>query len=204
MASNTSQFLQYFILLFGILAGISTARLMKILKYPILQLLTIILLILFMIPTQAGLLKDFYGRPAFAKISKLELSALEFLNKNSKPDSVILTPPKNNELKENAPTPDIWAWADTGYVAALSGRREFFADQEQVNIMGYNFSQRQEIQKKIFEEKNPEIVQDLIKSSGINYLYFPKPLAPKIDLEKIGLTQILDNQEVSIWRATDK
>ncbi len=205
VASNTSQFLQYFILLFGILAGISVSRFMKLIKYPALQILASILLLAFMLPTQIGLLKDFYGTPqnprgAFAKISAQELAALDFLNKNTPPDSTILTAPKNEQLKETGPTPNIWAWANTGYVAAISGRREYFSDREQVDIMGYNFSQRDKIKETIFNEADPLSVGLIIKSTNADYIYFPKILAPKIDLTKAGLTKFFDNPAVEIWK----
>lgn len=200
VASNTSQFLQYFILLFGILAGISTGRLMNLLKKPVLQILISILLILLMVPTQYGLLKDFYSRAAFAKISKNEIAALNFLKTNSPPASVILTPPMDNITRESAPTPDIWAWADTGYVAAVTGRREYFADKEQVDIMGYNFTARADLEKKVFESTDQSEVTNLIESSGANYIYFPIALAPKVNFAKIGLQQIFANSDVEIWK----
>ena len=206
VASNTGQFLQYFILLFGILAGISTVRVIKLIKYPALQILTSAAIIFLMIPTQVGLLKDFYGTPqngraAFAKVSKQELVALEFLNKNTKSDAVILSSPKNNDIKDTSPTPNIWAWADTGYVAALSERREFFSDRERVDIMGYNFAERGQIKKDIFQNTDPVKVKNLIKSSRVNYLYFPISLAPKADLAKAGLSKVFNNPEVEIWQA---
>lgn len=202
VASNTSQFLQYYILLFGILAGVSTAGFLKLLKFPVFQILAGIIVFALMIPTQVGLLEDFYGRSAFAKISSEELTALSFLNRNSNPGSIILTPPINTNLDKKTPTPDIWAWADTGYVSALSGRREYFSDHEQVNIMGYNFSQRDKIKKGIFENTDPATVKSLIKDSGVNYIYYPLPLAPKVDFAKVGLSEVFRNAKVSIWKVT--
>jgi len=157
-----------------------------------------------MIPTQVGLIKDFYNRNPIAKVSAAELSALNFLRTNSEVSSVILTPSKNKDTKATGPVPDIWAWSDSGYVAALSGRREYFSDREQVDIMGYDFASRKEIRTNVFESTDPTIVGSIVKSSGVNYIYYPKGLSPKVDFGKIGLTQILDNQEVSIWRTTNK
>jgi hypothetical protein len=214
VASNTGQFLQYFILLFGILAGISTARLISLLNLPMirhsewLRIIGIMLVIGLMIPTQYGLLKDFYGpiqtpRGPFAKVTGAEMSALEFLKNNSDPNALILTAP-NGTIKEKQTVPHIWSWADTAYVAAISGRREYFSDKEQVDIMGYDFGARADLQRKVFGSKNPDEVGSLIKSTGVNYIYYPKAMPPAVDFGKIGLTQILDNQEVSIWRTTDK
>jgi hypothetical protein len=208
VASNTGQFLQYFILLFGILAGVSTARLIGLLKFSMIRIIGTMLVIGLMVPTQYGLLKDFYGpirtpRGPFAKVTGAEMSALEFLKNNSDTNAVILTAP-NGILKEKQSIPDIWSWADTAYVAAISGRREYFADKEQVDIMGYDYKSRQDTKNKIFSSTDSMEVKGLIAETGTNFVYYPKALAPKVDLGKIGLTQILDNQEVSIWRTTAK
>lgn len=204
VASNSAQFLQYFILLFGILAGISASRFISFLKFPIFQILASIFLILLMVPTQVGLLKDFYGTPQkprgpFAKVSSEELTALKFLKDNTASDSIILTSPKNDSVEEVG-TPDIWAWADTGYVSAISGRREYFSDKEQVDIMGYDFTQRQEVKKEIFGSTDAESVKNLLNEAKIDYVYFPKILTPKVDLAKAGLTRLFDNKAAEIWK----
>lgn len=205
VASNTAQFLQYFILLFGILAGISTARFIKLIRFPVVQLIAIVIIVGLMIPTQTGLLKDFYGtpnnpRPPFAKVSANEMEALGFLKQNTPPKSVILTAPEGKQVKDGSPTPNIWSWAGTGYVSALSGRREFFADREQVDIMGYNFTERAELEKHVFENDDQAEISRLIKTSGAEYIYFPRALSPKIDLGAIGLKKMFDNSEVEIWK----
>lgn len=205
VASNTAQFLQYFILLFGILAGISTAKLIKSSRFLVIRITEVIIIIGLMIPTQVGLLKDFYGtfnspRPPFAKVSASEIEALEYLKKNTPTTSVILTAPEGNKVENSSPVPDIWSWAGTGYVSAISGRRVFFADQEQVNIMGYDFAQRMELEKHIFENDNYEEVSSLIIKTGANYIYFPKAISPKVDLKDVGLERVFSNSAAEIWK----
>ncbi len=207
VASNTSQFLQYFVLLFGIVGGITIARIMKLIKTPVFQLIISILLITAMVPTQIGLFREFYGspqhfKPAFAKISKLELEALNYVKKNSPQDAVILTPPYNQYLNLGGDTPNIWDWFDTAYVSAFSARRTYFDDYEQVDIMGYEWRQRLAIKEEIFKEKNSNTVRERIDETKAQILYFPKILHPEADLTKAGLIKFYENSEVEVWKTS--
>jgi len=195
VASNTSQFLQYFVLLFGILSGITVAKITKLKKLKFL----IPIIIILMIPTQLGLLHEFYSRPAFAKISSFELKALNFIKNNSSKNSVIITPPYNQYTNLEKITPDIWDWFDTSYVSAFSSRNAYFDDYEQVDIMGYDYKPRLAIKKTIFESKNIDDVKIALSETNANILYFPKVLKPEINPEEIELTKFFENQEVEVW-----
>ncbi len=195
VASNTSQFLQYFVLLFGILAGITTAKIVAKLKF------LIPIIIVLMIPTQIGLLREFYSRPAFAKITSSELLALEFIKDNTSPDTVIVTPPYNQYLNLGGITPNIWDWFDTSYLSAFSARRTYFDDYEQADIMNYNWRLREEVKKIIFENVDQEKVKTALLQTSSNILYFPKVLRPKVDPESIGLTLFFENEETEVWKA---
>ena len=205
VASNTAQFLQYFLLLAGILAGISTARLIKVIKIPVLQILLSVILITTMVPTQLTLLRDFYGtpgnwRPPFAKISMLELQALNYVKNNTPPDTIILTPAYDQYLSLPGVIPNIWDWSDTGYVSAFSDRRTYLDDHEQVDIMGYDWRGRLAIKEGIFEESNLDHLRDNIKNADWQIIYFPKAMAPLVDLTKTGLIKVYENSEVEVWK----
>lgn len=195
VASNTSQFLQYFVLLFGILAGIETSKITSRLKFlaPI--------IILLMIPTQIGLLHEFYSRPAFAKVSSQEISALNYIRQNSPKDTIILTPPYNQYLNLGGTTPNIWDWFDTSYVSALTARRTYFDDYEQADIMGYNWRPRLDIKKVVFEDTDTLKVKSAFEETRANILYFPKELTPKVNPETIGLSLFFKNDEIEVWKA---
>jgi len=195
VASNTSQFLQYFVLLFGILAGITAAKVTAKLKF-----LTPVILIL-MVPTQIGLLREFYSRPAFAKISSFELQALQFIKTNTDQKAVIVTPPYNQYLNLGGITPNIWDWFDTSYVSATSSRRTYFDDYEQADIMNYNWRPREEVKKIIFESVDQEKVKTAFLQTQSNILYFPKVLQPKVNPKSIGLTLFFENEEIEVWKA---
>lgn len=195
VASNTSQFLQYFVLLFGILAGIQTSKITAKAKF------LIPFIILLMLPTQIGLLREFYSRPAFARISSQEIEALNYINKNTPEDATVVTPPYNQYLDLKDSTPNIWDWFDTSYVSAISSRRTYFDDYEQADIMGYDWRKRLEIKKTIFEDANPVKVKDAFTKTQANLLYFPRVLKPKIDPGSIGFSLIFENREIEVWKA---
>ena len=200
VASNTSQFLQYFILLFGILAGITTANFIKVLKHPLYQIVAGILLILLMVPTQAALLYQFYSRTPVSKISAAELEALTFISQNSDRNAVILTPFPDPFFRIEGPTPNLWGWTDTAYVAAFSNRREYFSDKEQVDIMGYDYASREAQRKTIFESDNSMVVKEKIRETGVNLIYYPKGLSPETDFGDLGLNLFFENSDVEVWK----
>lgn len=200
VASNTIQFLQYYLLLFGMLAALAVYEISKKIKFKLLNLSLALFIILLSIPTQVSLINNFYNRLPFAKIEKEELSALNWLKEESIETSVILTPPYNKYLNLPSPVPQIWDWSDTSYVSALSSRRIYLEDTEQVDIMGYKLKERADFQEMIFTEANPRLIEQRLKDEKINYLYFPIALKPKADLTKTTLQKVFTNPAVEIWR----
>lgn len=201
VAGNTIQFLHYFLLLMGIMAAITISNLLSKIKSPITKILLIIFIIILSVPTQIGLLMEFYTRKPVAKIEKNELDALNYIKNNSDKNSIILTPPLNKHIPRNEPTLPIWAWFDTAYVSAFSARRTYLADSEQVDIMGYDLNARHNIIQEIFINiDNPRNLEKAIKDLHINYLYFPKELKPKVNLNLTYFKRIFDNGTTEIWR----
>lgn len=205
VASNTAQFLQYFLLLFGILAGITTANIFSKIKNSALYVILSIFLILLMTPTQVTLIKDFYGslnnpRQPFTKINSSELEALKFIEQNTDQNSIVLTPPYNQYLDQKKQIPEIWDWFDTSYVSAFSSRRTYFDDYEQVDIMGYDYKPRLKTKEVIFNEKDKTKVKEAILSTNANFIYYPKDLRPQVNLDEIDLTLFYENPKVEVWK----
>lgn len=198
VAGNTIQFMHYFILFMGVLAGITVSRLIQYFPNPYIKMTFSLIIILLSVPTQIGLLYDFYSRPPTSKISHYEMQALEFLKVQPK-TSTIMTPPYNQYLDLQQPIPPIWDWFDTSYVAAFSQKSVYIADTEQVNIMGYTLQPRLSLQKYIFENPQASIKQPLVQHN-INYLYFPKHLKPQTNLTTSGLKKVYDNKLIEIWQ----
>lgn len=197
IASNSIQFLQYALLITGIFTGTTLALLIKRVKYLFPQIIIILLVVIVAIPTQVSLTRDFYSKPPLAKITRAELQALSFINNEFKTPITILTPPSPTPPITQQSTPPIWDWFDTAYVAAFSNQRTFYSDQEQVGIMGYNPTHRQQFQSSFFNKTTPP---NNLKEVDIDLIYYPKPLSPKFDLSKTDLVKIYENSEVEIWR----
>lgn len=199
VASNSIQFMQYFLLLMGIIAGVAIDKYLKHFKISV-QIVLGLIIIGVAAPTQIGLIKDFYNRPPVAKISQDEQAALEFLKNNSPQNSIVLAPPYDKNLNQNLSTPQIWDWFDTSYVAALSSRRVYLADSEQVDIMGYDLNSRSKIVTYIFLEENPLAFKQALMEQKIDYLYFPANFKQMADLLKTNLIQVYKNPSAEIWK----
>lgn len=197
VAGNTSQTLQFFLLVFCLFSALFVTRVLSSLKNQWVRLLIVTSLILFSVPTQLGLLLDFNLRPALAKVTADELSALEFLAKQD--DGAVLTPNYNSDLNLGGGVPHIWDWFDTAYVSALSNKPVYFSDYEQNDIMGYDINARRVIVENIFKETNPIMANELITQTDARYIYYPKYFKPAIDLKSLGYKNILSNNEVEIW-----
>ncbi len=200
VASNSIQFLQYYLLLMGIISAVFVSEISKKIKYRFINFLLGFLIILLAVPTQISLINSFYSRPPFAKVDQKELVALNFLKQNSDDNSVVLTPPYNQYLNLPSIVPQIWDWSDTGYVTALSNRRTYLADTEQVDIMGYDLKPRLNTQQELFLETEPKTFESRIKALNVSYLYFPKAQKPLVDLTKTDLKPIFSNDLVEIWQ----
>ncbi len=199
VAKNTIQFLQYFLLIFGVYAAITTSGLQNRIKNNLLRWLFITLIIIFSVPTQIGVLYDFYHKPPIAKITPDEIQALNYLRENSDKNSIVLTSPFNKYSGVEMATPFIWAWFDTSYVAAFSQRRIYLADLEQVDIMGYNYKERLNTQKIIFENNQRDKVWSELKNNKISYVYFPKKVKP-VAYPLINSTLVFENGQIEIWK----
>lgn len=200
VATNTIQFLQYFLLIFGILAALTVDDIFNRIKPVFLKLLLALLIVLLSAPTQLALIQSFYNRQPFTKISSGELSALQFLRESGEKSSVILTPPYNKYLELNDPIPNIWDWSDTAYISALTNKRIYLGDTEQVDIMGYDLKKRLITQEEIFKQEDPKIFSQEIKNLKVDYLYFPIILKPKVNLSQTPLSKVFSNSVVEIWK----
>ncbi len=172
VAWNTIQFNQYFLLLFGFLAAITVADLIKALRHKLLKIVISFFIIILSIPTQVGLLLQFYTNQPLSKITYESLDALTFLNKVSNPSDIILTVPfdKYKGSKTYPPKP-IYNWYDTGYVSAFSGRKTLLSDEEQVKIMGYRIDDLLRIREEAFKDDTGKKLENFAEKYSARYLY---------------------------------
>lgn len=200
VAWNTIQFNQYFLLLFGFLASIAVSGLMYKLKNNYLKIAIVIFIIILAIPTQLGLLLQFYLNKPLSKVSNNEIQALDFLKKQE--EGIVLVAPFNKykrDLYKDPPIP-IYAWYDTGYVPAFSGKRTLISDYEQVDIMGYDAENLLKEREKVFESKDPKIVNEFLKKHHVNYIYFAWDQQFATDSATINMDLLYENVHAKVYK----
>lgn len=173
VAWNTIQFNQYFLLFFGFLAAISVVDLLSIIKKFTLKIIISLVIIVLAVPTQLGLLWQFYSNYPLSKISNEEIKALNFLKNEGNPGAIVLTAPFNKYERDkyNKPPIPIYAWYDTGYVSAFSDKQTLISDEEQVNIMGYDVSRLLQERGVAFESKDYHNMNTFLKKYNVSYIY---------------------------------
>jgi len=171
VAYNTIQFYQFFLLFFGWLAGVGVWQLLEKRSKAFKVILAIIIIAL-MVPTQLGLLWQFYSNNALAKVNDIEFNALQFLSEHSQPGDVILTAPFNKYQSYNGqpPTP-ISVWSDSSYVSAITSRQTVLSDEEQLTILGYDITKVSDQRKAAFASQQPADLLKFIQDYHVDYLY---------------------------------
>lgn len=202
---NLIEFFQYSILIAGFYAAAVVTKTFRMISGKYLRATLFVVLIALSIPTVIGNLLEFYGpgRQPPSMITPAEIQALTYLKNNSNVDSVVLTYPFNMYIKQkyqSQPWP-ISVWADTAYVSAISSRRTFLANENQVDILGIDFSQRHKDIQKYFGGKDPDFNKEFLATNGINYVYiYKKNMEDLLDLDALNLTKYYENGEVIIYK----
>lgn len=209
VAWNAIQFNQYFLLLFGFLAAVSVSSLMARTRIKNLKFLIVFLIVLLSVPTQLGLLWQFYSNSPLSKVSFEELDGLNFLQKNSSQGDIILTPHYNEYAKNKYQPPvPISTWSDTGYVSAFTNLSTYLTDKDQLDIMGYNINQLIDERRKLFVDPNPaihnspdpKVFNNFIERNHIKYVYlvYDEQFAAPVD--KLNLELVYHSNNVRIYK----
>lgn len=198
--AGTSQFFQYYLIILGIFAAEAIVLLSPRIRSNFLKTILGLLIIIFAIPTQLGLIANFYQKNPLAKITIPEKQALLFLENNTPPNSIILTPLFDRYVRIDSKIPPIWGWSDSVYVGAFSKRSIYLADEEQISNTGYNYQPRKNLERKLFDTTDPQEFNNLIKQTTANYLYFPIRQRPSLDLKETSLKQVFANETIEIWK----
>ena len=202
VAWNAIQFNQYFLLFFGFLAAISITEFLKIFKTKSSKYIISFIIILLAIPTQIGLLWQFYSNKPLSKVSFEELEGLNYLKNHSAKEDIVLVAPFNkyerNKYKD--PPIPIYTWYDTGYVSVFSGRRTLVSDEEQVNIMGYDVSNLLKEREEAFQSSDYQLMNNLFKKYNISYIYLVLGQKFATDSANLNAELIFRNKEVALYK----
>lgn len=190
---NTVQFLYYGLFFAGIYTALFLFSVYK--KNKGVGFILIFIFIAFSLPANIDLVKGFATFPASSYIPIDEIHALNFL-KNQK-DGVVFTPLYSQSLKGTYKDPQpLYAYDDTSYVSAFSGKQSYFANIHVLEITGIDYQNRLTLLKNISYEHVNEL--------PITYIYLVKqnPEAKKLRSSQSITTNfkvIFDNRSVIIY-----
>lgn len=192
---NTIQFLYYFLYISAILGGVVFAKF--VLKLP--KAIAIIATTAFIAVTPINswtTASGYLGYNPHAYITKAELEALKFLA--SQEDGIVLTVPYDAKLKSKIEEPwPILVYDSTAYVAAISGKQTYVADEPQNQILLTDYKKRVVASKDFFLRSENQ--KALLLENNIKYIYLPKIYIFSIG-ELSGVVNIFENDEVLIYK----
>ena len=167
---NSIQFFYYSLIFLSVFSGIAVGEYIENInniksQYKVKYFVILVLAVIFSIPTIIATLRHYLPSRPPAKISKEELTALEFLR--NQPDGVVLTLPFDQYLADasiSVPRP-LYLYESTAYVSAITGKQTFLDDEVNLDITGYAWKERLgEVTKNIGNV-------NYLKSRGIKYIY---------------------------------
>lgn len=185
---NVIQFFYYAIFLAAIpLAELATEILRK---KTALTLITVVFLILLSLPNTIDVIKQYAVFPGAAYVSREELKALEFLKKL--PDGIVFTPLYDRSVRDAIGPNELYAYEDTAYVPAFSGKQVYFANVLQLRLTGVSYEDRlKEIEK-----------NDCNILNKVDYVYEVRHLRREGKLVECDLSRvkkIFNNEAVFIY-----
>lgn len=200
VAWNTIQFNQYFLLLFGYLTALAILDILKIFKNKYSKLAVSLLIILLAVPTQIGLLWQFYSNKPLSKISYEEVEALNFLKKQEEGITLVAPFNKYEKAKYKDPPIPIYAWYDTGYVSAFSAKQSLIADEEQITIMGYDVNALSKAREEIFQTADVKLINEFLKKYGVDYIYLAWDQKFATDSATINMDLAFENKDARVYK----
>ena len=201
---NLIQFMQIYLHLLGIYAGVTMAKWLKATKNKTLKTAIVIGVMAFTIPTAIGSLFDFYGpgHNPLAKVSNAEIEALSWIKDNTPQDSLVLTRPFDGNAHyqyTQQPMP-IYAWYSTPYVTAYTDRKVLFSAQEQLQITGYDVKDKIVNGKQFFKASDTEWNANYLKDNNIDYIYaHQNELDFPLDPDQKYLSVVFTNSDAIVY-----
>lgn len=192
---NTIQFMYYSLMFSGVLVGIALGEFIERISITVVQTTVVSVVILLTIPTTVATLRHYFPARPPAKLSNEELEALKFLA--MQPEGVVLTYPFDqsaaNAAVDNPPRP-LYLYESTAYVSAFAKKPVYLEDEVNLDITGYDWTDRREKVVNFFDQPN----ENFISENNIRYVYLVKGLSEK-SVQTAGFEKIFVNNEVEIY-----
>lgn len=196
---NTVQFLYYSLFFLGLFSARPIYRLFIRSRSPFAKFVAVLLLLLLTLPTTIGTLRDYFTVNSSSRISYTELSALEFLKKQ--PQGIVLSPVYSGKYSRTVPEPkSLYGYVSTAYISALSGQKEFLSDMINLDITGYNYTERENDIQRLQNTTDSAWARKFLSDNNITYIYQTPQMKLRLNPDRLCLTKIFDSGEINIYK----
>jgi len=197
---NTIQFLYYSLFFLGAFTAKQvTDKMVK--KTNFCAAIYLVFILLFTLPTTIGTLRDYFTQLPAARVSFTEMRALDLLSQQQ--PGIVLSPLYSSSLSRAYPSPKpLYAYTSTAYISALSGQPEFLADTINLDITGFDYSQRAKDVYRFFSTEDVDWAEQFLVDQHISYLYLTPQVSLGFDVDDLCLTKLFDSGEVNVYKVT--
>ena len=196
---NTIQFIYYSLFFLGVFAGPGIFLILKSIKSKLAVISIISLVLLATFATSIGTLWDYLGFYSSSRISNTELLALDKLK--DQPSGIVLSPLFSKKLAGKVPTPKpLYGYVSTAYISAFSGQPEYLSDTINLDITGFNYTQKARDQQRFYQTSDQIWARNFLKTENISYVYETPLQRIKINPQDLCLSKIFDSGEINIYK----
>lgn len=197
---NTIQFLYYSLFFLGIFTAKHVSDKMAK-KKKCCSGFYLLWILLFTLPTTIGTLHDYLSPLPASKISFTELHALEALSQQE--EGIVVSPLYSLPQSRRLPSPKpLYAYTSTAYISAFSGQPEFLADTINLDITGFDYSQRAKEVYRLYSTKDVDWVEAFLVEKNIGYVYETPNSRLNIDPQDTCLESVFDSGEINVYKVT--
>jgi len=196
---NTIQFFYYSLIFGGIAAGVVIGNFIESKSSSFTKGLIITIFVLLTIPTTIASMGYYLPEKPPSVIPTNELEALKFLSQQ--PDGIVLTYPYNSTkiLGGHSLTP-LYMYDTTAYVSAFSDKDTFLEDQTNLDNLQYPWQGRRNSVESFLTTLNISSARSFLEKNNISYIYWLTDQHAKLGAKQLGLTQIFQNNNVTIFK----
>ena len=197
---NTIQFLYYSLFFLGIFTAKHVSDKMAK-KKKCCSVIYLIWILLFTLPTTIGTLRDYLTPLPASKISFTEMRALETLGKQEK--GIVVSPLYSLSQSRRFPSPKpLYAYTSTAYISAFSGQPEFLSDTINLDITGFDYSNRVKDVYRLYSTQDVDWVETFLLDNHIDYIYETPNSRLNINPQDTCLELVFDSGEVNVYKVT--
>ena len=196
---NTIQFTYYSLFFLGVFSAKVLFRFFTAGRSLLTKTIMFVLLLTLSLPTTVGTLRDYFTQNSSSRLSYSELSALEFLKQQ--PQGLVLSKVYSQKLSNRIPEPkSLYGYVSTAYISAFTGQKEFLSDTINLDITGYDYSDRLNNLLRLQNTTDQDWARSFLKENNITYVYQTPLLKFRLNPDQLCLNRIFDSGEINIYK----